>query len=76
MFGSPWTALPLKMGPIGCPETSVTINLRRVTSQKGEYLIYTAAHACFDVIGLNWLRKTYISDMVVDALARIRTGHL
>ena len=34
MFGSPWTALPLKMGPIGCPETSVTTNLRRVNIPK------------------------------------------
>ena len=29
------------MGPTGCPETSVTINLLCVTSQKNEYLIYT-----------------------------------
>jgi hypothetical protein len=29
----------LKMGLIGCPETSVTINLHCVTSQKGENLI-------------------------------------
>ena len=30
------------VGPIGCPETSVTTNLRCVTSQKNEDLIYTA----------------------------------
>jgi len=29
------------MGPIGCPETSVTTNLLRVTAQKREDLIYT-----------------------------------
>jgi hypothetical protein len=28
------------MGPVGCPETSVTTNLRWVTSQKSEDLIY------------------------------------
>ena len=33
------------MGPIACPETSATINLRWVTSQKSEDLIYTAAEA-------------------------------
>jgi hypothetical protein len=33
-----WTAWPLKMGPIGCYKTSVTTNLRCVTSQKSEYL--------------------------------------
>ena len=33
------------MGPIVNPETSVTANLRCVTSQKGEGLIYTAAEA-------------------------------
>jgi hypothetical protein len=30
---------PLKMEPKGCPETSVTTNLRNVTSQKSEELI-------------------------------------
>jgi len=34
---------PLKMGH---KETSVTITLRCVTSQKSEYLICTAAEAC------------------------------
>jgi len=29
--------------PIDCPETSVTITVRCVTSQKSEYLIYTVA---------------------------------
>ena len=33
------------MGPIGCPETSVTTNQRYVNSQKGDDLIYTAAEA-------------------------------
>jgi hypothetical protein len=37
---------PLKMGPIGCPETSATISLRCVTSHKSEFLIYTPAKAC------------------------------
>ena len=36
---------PLKMGPIGCPETYININLRRVTSQKSEDTIYVAAEA-------------------------------
>ena len=30
------------MKPVGCPETSVTIKQRRVTSQKSKALIYTA----------------------------------
>ena len=33
------------MGPIGCPETSVTTNLRCVTFQNNDYLIYKAAEA-------------------------------
>ena len=33
------------MGPVGCPETSVTTNLRCVTSQKSEDHIYTAKEA-------------------------------
>jgi hypothetical protein len=33
----------LKMGPIGCPETSINTNLRCVTSQKGGDLNYTTA---------------------------------
>jgi len=37
------TAWPIKMGPIGCSETSKTRNLRRVTSRKNEDLIYTVA---------------------------------
>ena len=38
--------LTLKMGPTACPETSVTVTLRCVTSQKSEYLICTATEAC------------------------------
>jgi len=38
-------AWPLNMGPIGCPETSVTTNVSRITSQKSEYLIYAVAEA-------------------------------
>jgi len=34
-----WTAVPLKMGPIGYPEMSVTINLRCVASQNSENFI-------------------------------------
>jgi hypothetical protein len=33
------TAWPLKMGPMGCPETSVTTNQLCVTSQQNEDLI-------------------------------------
>jgi len=33
-----WTAWPLKMGPIGFPETSLTTNIRCVTSQKVKIL--------------------------------------
>jgi len=33
----------LKIGPIGCPETSLTPNIRCVTPQKIEDLIYIAA---------------------------------
>jgi len=39
------TLWPLKMGPIGCPETSLTTNQRCVTFQKKDDLIYTAAEA-------------------------------
>ena len=35
----------LKMGSIGCPETSVTTNLRCATSQKSEDFTYTVAEA-------------------------------
>ena len=35
----------LNMGPIGSTETSLTPNIRCVTSQKNEHLIYTAAEA-------------------------------
>jgi hypothetical protein len=35
----------VKLGPTGCPETSVTIKKRCVTSQKSEGLVYTAAEA-------------------------------
>jgi hypothetical protein len=38
-------AWPLTIGLIGCTETSVTTNQRRVTPQKSEDLIYTAAEA-------------------------------
>jgi hypothetical protein len=48
-----WTAWHLTMGPIDFPETSVTTNLRCVTSQSGEDLIYTAAEA--------WNQKYYCS---------------
>jgi len=41
----PATAWPLKMGLIGCSETSITTNLRRVTSRKSEELIYAVAGA-------------------------------
>ena len=41
----PWIAGSLKMGPIGCPETSVTTNLHWVISQMNEDLIYQAAEA-------------------------------
>ena len=46
------------MGPIDCAETSITIGLRYVTSQKSEDLSYTAAQAwitrqvLFEVQGL------------------------
>jgi hypothetical protein len=33
------------MGQIGCPNTTVIDNLRRVTSQKSADLMYTAAEA-------------------------------
>jgi len=39
------TAWPLKMGPVGCSETSVTTNLRCVIFQKSENLIYSTAEA-------------------------------
>ena len=42
---SSWTAWPLKIEPIGYPETSVNSNLRCVTCQNNEDLIYTAAEA-------------------------------
>jgi len=35
----------LKMGPTDCLEISLTLNIRYVTSQESEDLIYTAAEA-------------------------------
>jgi hypothetical protein len=40
-----WTVGPLKMGPIGCSETSLTINLRCITFQRSDGLMYTAVEA-------------------------------
>ena len=40
-----WTAWHLKMGSVGCPETSVTKKLRCVTYQKSEEFIYTVVEA-------------------------------
>ena len=40
-----WTAWLLKIWPLGCPETSVSTNIRHVTFQKSKYLIYTAVEA-------------------------------
>ena len=37
-----WTALPLQMGLVGCPEMSVATNKLCVTSQKSEDVLYTA----------------------------------
>ena len=42
---SSWTVCPLKMGLVGFPETSVTTNLRCLTSKKSEDLIYTEVSA-------------------------------
>jgi len=39
---SHFPAWPLKTGPIGCLEKSLTTNLRFVTSHKSEDVIYTA----------------------------------
>ena len=61
---SSWPAWPSKMVPTGCPETLVTINLCRVTSQKSKDLICTAAEAwslaCYrlvfgDETGTKWI---------------------
>jgi hypothetical protein len=35
---------PRRWGPIGCPETSVTTNLLRVTSQNSDDLIFRIVH--------------------------------
>jgi len=43
-----WTAWPLKTGQTGCPETSVTTNLRSVTFQKREYLKYRLS-SCINI---------------------------
>ena len=45
------------MGPIDCPETSVTANLRCVTLKKSEYLIYNAPEAWYHAWRMN---KAYI----------------
>jgi hypothetical protein len=45
----------LKMGPIGCPETSVTNHKSKlVTSHKSEYLIYTAVAAWNNIWNIIW----------------------
>jgi len=55
---------PLKIGPIGCPETSVRIAATRcVITQKSAVLIYLASEACnhpvifspWDPMSLQWL---------------------
>jgi hypothetical protein len=38
-------SLTLNIGTIGCPETSVTTNVRRAASHKGKSLVYIAAEA-------------------------------
>ena len=41
---SPWNALPSKMGPIGCPETSVRnyhFRLRKIPKERRSHLNYT-----------------------------------
>jgi len=43
MINYAWTALPMKMEPTDCPETSITNHQRRVTSQKNEGLHCKAA---------------------------------
>jgi hypothetical protein len=42
-----WTASPLRMGPKGCPEKSLSNKTRCITSQKSEHPIYTATEACY-----------------------------
>jgi hypothetical protein len=42
---SSWTCWPLKVGPVGCLETSVTTDIRCVTCQESEDLIYTGTDA-------------------------------
>jgi len=41
MYSSSWTASPLEVKPIGCPETPVTTNQCHVTSQISEQPIHT-----------------------------------
>ena len=40
-----WTAWPLMMGPVGCPEMPVTVNLCWAASQKIKDLIYSTVEA-------------------------------
>ena len=42
---SAWTAWPLQMGQIGCPETSETTNLLYVTPSKSEHHFATTVEA-------------------------------
>jgi hypothetical protein len=51
---SSWTACPLKMRPTGCPETSVTTNIRSVTSQKSENLNKITFSSFSPLLILNW----------------------
>jgi hypothetical protein len=44
-FGTTYTSQLQDRLNIDCPETSVTITVSCVTSQKSEYLIYTTAEA-------------------------------
>jgi len=56
----------MNMGAIGCPEKSVTTNLRCVISQKGEGPIDTASEAWCDTT-ISFLTQTFwasISDSV------------
>jgi hypothetical protein len=64
---SSWTAWPLKMGSIGCPETLVTTNPRSVTSQKSDDLIYTVPEAWYHTVvaslGSNCACQMYVSSL-------------
>ena len=71
------TAWPFKMGDMGCPETSVTTDLRCVTSHKDEELITIVVeawnHAILPILAYNII-AFYVKKFPSDQQEQNRLG--